>query len=517
MDQAARSCRIECFVSWPPFVLVFGAMARTGQVEHKQMTVRWINILVVGASMLGGCASSHGPFDDGQMFADLESNRTDLPIAQIDATARPSVRSDDGLALAGDMGPDDYVRLALDRNPSIRSSRQTVERLGQRIDQVTSLDAPMFNVAPFGQMAETAAGEVGLMTGISQKLPYPGKLAARGQIAAQQVAMAMQDLESTRLQVVSDTRQAYWSYYFAVRAIEVIERSRELLSQFKDIAQAKNKAGTATQQDVLRASVELSNLDNELITWRGRRTTAVAMLNSLIDRRVTASIPPPKRVDLESVSLNLDRLLADAEQVNPAIARIRQRIEGYRQQLKLAKLNRYPDLTVSLNYVAVDDHGLSPVANGDDQWWFGFGVNLPVWVTKLNAAENEARHGIMEGLADLSDTHNRVAFRVQDASVKVDTQQRLAILFRDVIVPQARQAVDASFSSYRTGQVDFLTLVDNWRKLLNFELMYHQSLAQLEKDFAQLRQAVGRDIERQTPPEAPALESLVPEAQPMEQ
>lgn len=452
---------------------------------------RVVTMTLLAVAMFG-CAS-HGPFDDWPGLEGAASRASDLAVLHEDEGAASSPTA---AAIDAASGPEAFVQLAMERNPAIRAAKQKIERLAQRIPQVTSLGDPMFNVAPIGEMAETAAGQAGLMTGVSQKLPFPGKLSTRGRVAGQRVAAAAQDLEATKLQVIADTRQAYWSHYFAVRAIEVTEQSRELISQFKQIAEAKNKAGTASQQDVLRASVELSNLDNELITWRQRRTTAAAMLNSLIDRLVTAEIPTPSVASAEAIAIDLDRLLTEAEQINPAIRKVREQVEERRQRLKLARLNRYPDLTAMINYVAVDDEGMSMAANGKDQWWLGFGVNLPIWTEKLDAVENEARHGIMESLANLNNAHNRVAFRVQDASVKVDTQQRLTILFRDVIVPQAQQTVDASFSSYRAGKVEFLTVVDNWRKLLNFQLMYHQSLAQLEKDFAALQQTVGRDLER---------------------
>jgi len=57
--------------------------------------------------------------------------------------------------------------------------------------------------------------------------------------------------------------------------------------------------------------------------------------------------------------------------------------------------------------------------------------------------------------------------------------------------------VRVSKSSYRAGKVDFLTIVDNWRKLLEFELMYHLSVSQLEQHFAELQRVVGRDLVRQ--------------------
>ena len=256
----------------------------------------------------------------------------------------------------------------------------------------------------------------------------------------------------------------------------------------------------------------ISNLENELITFRQRQTTAIAMLNSLLDRPIDAAVPEPKRVALSDMSLRLDQLLTDAANANPLLEKIRQRIEAFRQRLKLSKLQRWPDLTLSLNYNAVDNGGLAPMATGDDQWWLGFGVNLPIWAQKLDAGEREARHGIFEGIADLTNQRNRVAFRVQDAVVKVETQQRLVLLFRDVIVPQATQTVEVSESGYRAGKVDFLTVVDNWRKLLDFELMYHQSLSQLEQNFAELQQVVGRDLDRQSGPQHEEVEHHAPDS-----
>ncbi|MEX0777272.1 MAG: TolC family protein [Phycisphaeraceae bacterium] len=448
--------------------------------------------------LLAGCAAEPGPFDAwierdpdtwqlGEQGA-IHAQHTLLTTPSADANELPDRA-----------GAEAYVRLALARNPLIRAAQSKVQRLAARIPQETSLDDPMFEITPVGDMAETAAGMVGLMTGVSQKVPFPGKLATRGKIAQQDVAMAEQELAQMRLDVVADTRQAYWSYYFATQALEVMRQNRALFAQFRDAADARYRANLASQQDVLRASVELSELENELITLEQQRSTAAAMLNSLMDRAVTAALPAPKPVELEKVSLALDDLLRQAAEASPELGKLTQRLEGERQRMKLARLARLPDFSVGVAYAAVDDEGLSPIANGQDQWWVTFGFSLPIWADKLAAGEREAYHGLGEAIAELTGARNRVAFRVQDALVKVQTQERLVVLFRDVILPQARQTVEASTSGYQAGSIDFLTLVDNWRNLLNYQLLYHQSLSELEKSFAALQQAVGRDVARGMP------------------
>jgi len=187
---------------------------------------------------------------------------------------------------------------------------------------------------------------------------------------------------------------------------------------------------------------------------------------------------------------------AKSQQERNARARIRERIEQFRAKRKLANLNRWPDLTVSANYNAIEDEGLSPVANGEDAWWLGFGINVPIWQEKRDAAEREALAGRLEAIADLKAKQNTIAFRVRDALARFRTQQEQVALFQNEILPQAEQTVKASMSSYRTGDEDFLTVIDNWEKLLQFELAYHKSLAQLKQDFADLQQQVGRNLKR---------------------
>lgn len=454
-----------------------------------------VRVLLIGSLLAGGCAS-RGPFDEW----------TEMDMAEF----RRLHHSYDGAATVGGTGTDDavqelseqtsvvdYVRLALERNPAIQEARQRVAAALAEVPQVTSLKDPMLMLSPFGEMAQTAAGEVGLMTSLSQELPFPGKLDARGETALADARAVGATLAEVRLRVIRETRQAYWTYYDAHKSLEVTEQSRALLEQFLDAARAAYAAGTAAQQDVLRASVEVSELENDLITLRQRLEAAQGRINALIDRRVDAPLPPPLAAELQPIQLRLDRLLALAEKTNPEIARIRQEVVAARAQLRLAKLQRWPDLNVGLSYNVVEDQGLASSATGDDQWWLTLGVNLPIWNERYEAAENQARHEILAELADLHRAHNHHAAHLQELLVDLEAQQRLVILFRDTLIPQSRQTLDASLSAYRAGDVEFLNVVDNWQRLLNYQQLYYRSLAALEQAFASIEEVVGQELPRQ--------------------
>lgn len=393
-------------------------------------------------------------------------------------------------------GPEDFVRLALARNPAIRAAEARVRRLEQRVPQARSLEDPMLMVAPVGEMAETAAGQVGAMTSLSQKLPLGSKLDARGRVAGREAAEARADLQGVRVKLAGDVRRSYWSHALAVWTIETTRQSRALLEQVRDVADAQYRSGIRAQQDVLRASAELGSLDTELARLAQRRDSAAAMLRRLLDAPPDFVMPSPAPPVRDATVADRDGSLARADRTNPALHALAERLTQFEARQRLAELNRWPDLTLSVSYNFVDDGGLAPMANGDDQWWVGLGFSLPVWRDKLDAAEREAMFGRLEAASALAAERDRVAFDVEDSILRLDSQQEVLGLLRTDVIPDTRAAVEASASAYRTGTGDFLVLLDNWRKLLAQQVLADQVTAGIEMARADLTEAVGEETPR---------------------
>lgn len=474
-------------------------------MEHAMrfLTRRFRLFAIVPGALAASCARS--PFGDGllaQMERDLGPSAPNerriaersMRLGEVGAVADATPPAE--AAILEGAGVEDLAALALQRNPAIFAAEQRVRRLRERIAQATSLDDPNFNVVPIGEMAETAAGQVGLMASLSQRIPFPGKLTARGEAAAAEVAAAEQDLERARLRVAADVRRTHARLYDAVRSIEITRSSAALLEQAIEAVRAQRRAGRATQDAVLRASVERQRLEKDLLELAQRRQSAVAMLNALLDRPPDAPISDPAAIELPEFDESLDALLAEARGRNPQVQAALKRLTKFQAQRALAGLQRAPDVTLSASFNAVREEGLSRVATGDDQWWFGFSFNLPIWLERLSAAEREATRGAIESAGEAADAARRVEFAVVDAHARARSLHDQAALLRDVIAPQARLAVDSSLAAYRSGGVDFLTVIDNWRTLLSVQLMYERSVAEMQRALADLREAVA---------EAPAL------------
>ena len=85
-----------------------------------------------------------------------------------------------------------------------------------------------------------------------------------------------------------------------------VKQKQLLIEQIQEIASVRYALGLAAQQDSIRAQVERTVMQRELIERRTLRREAVAELNAVLGRRVDASLATPiSQPDLAVSSNNL--------------------------------------------------------------------------------------------------------------------------------------------------------------------------------------------------------------------
>src|SRR5207248_409297 len=142
-------------------------------------------------------------------------------------------------------------------NPSLAQMLAAWQAVQARYPQVTSLDDPMLGVsaAPGAWGSNEVRG--GYRIEASQKLPFCGKRALRGEGALAEASAAGHDVGDMRLQLAEGARTAFYDYYLAERGLEVNDESLDLLRKFKQNAETRYKTGLVPQQDILQADVEI--------------------------------------------------------------------------------------------------------------------------------------------------------------------------------------------------------------------------------------------------------------------
>ena len=318
------------------------------------------------------------------------------------------------------------------------------------------------------------------------------------------------------MRVIAGIKRSYFQLFVVDRSIEVTQANQDLLNGLVEVARSQVAAGRRSQDDVLRAQVEVSHLEAELINLRQQRVSLVARLNADLDRPPTTAVEPPAEFEIRDMDVALDGLLAKAATSNPDLEALKHQIARDTESLKLAKLANWPDLTVGLEWIQIDPRaaykppgkqttGVRPRAsqlseNGSDNWAITFGFTLPIWFDKINSGIEEAKRRLASSRAQYRAAQNRVASSIEDSLERVESQRELALLFHNTIIPQAEQAYRVSQASYTAGTSDFLYVIDNWRKWLVFSIQYYRSMGELERSVADLEQAIGLSLSQAREP-----------------
>jgi len=92
-------------------------------------------------------------------------------------------------------------------------------------------------------------------------------------------------------------------------------------------------------------------------------------------------------------------------------------------------------------------------------------------------------------------TGNELKFLVEDAYAKIISYRDTLGLYETALIPQAKQAFDASQTGFETGKVSFLSWLDIERTYLQTRLAYHKTLADYLKSIAVLERVLGREID----------------------
>lgn len=474
------------------------------------MAHRFLTLTLVLAA-LGGCRATR-PLRDPEYAA--------VSRAVHQAVYAPSDFTEQEIApmshvMEGPHAVEQYIQVALQQNPKVHAARKKVESLAHQVPVAASLQDPMLNVSVQPEQVQTAAGQQELMISASQQVPWFGKLDMKASVAEAQTNVARAELAAVELETITQVKKAYFELYFIQQAVAIIEAEEQLLGEIRDVANTRYRTGGTSQQDVLRAELEISNTENELITLRQRLASGQARLARLLHLPPQSQLYALETLPDEDLPRSLEQLQVEAVRARPELHMKLAELERDQYAVELANLNYKPDLTFGASWIDVASAGISPVANGRDAFLLSVGGNLPVYRKRLDASVRSAEAKAVSSAREYDALRDGTLEEVTDLFTKAKSQQDMLVLFRDDILPKARQTLQVSSQAYNVGEVDFLQLIDNWRQLLRYEIAHRRLEASLRQTLADLEKTVGgigesRAFDAQSVSEEPRNELVVP-------
>ena len=384
-------------------------------------------------------------------------------------------------------------------NPDILAARRAWQAVAQVPTQVTTLPDPTVSVQhlsvgspmPFAGYSNSDFAYIGL--GISQDLPYPGKLRLKGESAREDVAIARDKLDAVTRSVIEQVKEAYFQIAAIQETLAVLDRDSRLLEQIESIADARYRLGQGIQQDVLKAQLERTKLLREVASQRQLLGSARAQLTKLLDRGANSQ-------DLSSLDFTADRLvetplqytteelLARARTQNPAIAGQQEMVKRQSLGVEMARKDRYPDFNVQYQWQHTADRFR-------DYYMVSFSARLPIYRSRrLNPELAQATEELSRSEREYEGQIQAAYFEVRDQYLAARTSSQLLTIYREGLIPQALATYQAGLVAYQAGRQDFESLLSSFMDVLNFDREYWKTLAEHETALSRIEQVTGLSL-----------------------
>lgn len=408
------------------------------------------------------------------------------PMPEVPASTRPAPQN--FVEPIGTLTLPKALSLALARNPRLASFAWNIRVAEADMMQAGSIPNPEIEAAieEFGG-SDTRRGFEGAETtlALSQLIELGGKRTKRLRVATLGRDLSRWDYEAARLDVLTDTLNAFAAVLSAQRQLALAQESQELAQQVLATVAARVQAGKVSPLEESRAGVALSRgrialerAERELAAARrrlaamwGSEEAAFAQAEGPYER--ITQIPP------------LEALLADIER-NPDLARWVTEMERRRAALELEKARRIPDPVVSAGVTRFEE-------TDDNAVLLSLSIPLPVF--GLNPGRvAAARAALMQGLEE------RRAAEMGVRSALAETYASLAAAHAEVrtlqndILPSAERTYAAIREGYRAGKFGFLDVLDAQRTLFEARQDYVDALATYHSALAGTERLVGRPV-----------------------
>jgi outer membrane protein TolC len=389
----------------------------------------------------------------------------------------------------------DLLAEAEKNNPQIEAARQGWQAAKQVPTQVSTLPDPQFNLQhvsvgsprPFAGYTNSDFAYIGL--GVSQDIPYPGKLRLKGEIAKRDADVLQQQIESVRRAVLAELKAAYFQLAYLSKTLTILEQDGVLLKQVEKAADARYRSGMGTQQDVLQAQLQKTKLLREIAMHHLQVGKLEAHLKQLLNR--SQGSPDIETADLTETPLaqTYDDLLAAAQAQNPELAGAQKMIEKQSLQVDLARKDFYPDFNVQYMWQRTDPTQFRAY------YMLSFGVRLPIYHGRKQRPElAQAKAEQLRARSEFQAQSQQIASELRSQYVIAQQTSEVLKIHREGLSPQARSEFQAGLAAYQSNKQEFQALLTAFLDVLHLDEDYWQNVAEYETAIARLEQLTGLSL-----------------------
>ena len=377
------------------------------------------------------------------------------------------------------------IQLAQQNDPWLHGSKLKQQAIENKSIASGSMPDPRVSISMMNLPTDGWNFDQEAMTqfkvGISQMLPRGDSLA---------IKKAQLKTESSKFPLLREDRKAklkakvteiWLESFLAQQTINLIEQDSALFEQMAEVAKASysNVVGKTRQQDVIRAQLEIVQLEDRLTVEKQKFETSIARLNEWLqlydENQLTSEFNFSEQQLAFSVSKQLPKLnlirpelvkpsqysrnsLANVLANHPVIRAIEVKQKVAQQGIALAKQQYKPQWGVNASYGYRDD---TPLGNSRADL-FSIGVNFDLPLFTDNKQDKQVAASIAE--SEAVKTEKFLAIKQMISSIEKELKQLIRLeqrqkIYQQQLLKQMHDQAEASLTAYTNDDGDFAEVV----------------------------------------------------------
>jgi len=264
------------------------------------------------------------------------------------------------------------------------------------------------------------------------------------------------------LQTAFSLKRAYYQLGLLEEQLRLKREVLSLLENQERAVRAQNVAGTAALPDSLRVQSERDRVRAELANLADSRRSLLENFKAALGLAPGQTDPPtPAHFETDVENIDADELLRLAFAQNPQLKAMEADVRAAEAGIAVAYKEHVPDFSAAL---------MADVKASPWLYWPQLSMSLPIWrdkiaaeVAQAKANELAARSRLKAGQIDLAVSFAEKLFACRE------TGRNLALLENELI-PKANQSLETIRAGYQAGTMDFSSLTDAERALLDLKL-----------------------------------------------
>lgn len=323
---------------------------------------------------------------------------------------------------------------------------------------------------------------------LEQPLEFGFKRQRRIEQATEEVELTNVEIAAIAWQVRCDTREAYYRLAQARAESALLAKIQGLAERLKEIAQQRFEAGAIAHVEVLRAEAEIARAQAELQLARESEKIALSQLNTLLNQPAATSWQLAGSLEDMLPPVSLEAATQRAYDLNPDLKHLAQERKVELSRMGVLKSERIP--TPSLMF--------GSAINAPGEFRMGghgaLSLTLPLFARNQGEiAESLVNQRILE--SRMVAARRATAGTVERAYLELTALEMQVDIYRQKLLPLARQLETLAEESYQAGKSDILFVLDAQRNVHEVEHNYLNTLAAQHSAYGALEQAVGGPLE----------------------